>query len=847
MKEFFRRIRYLIHRRRFDEELAGEMEFHREMAARAGGMPLGNALHLREQARDAWGWTWVERLAQDLRYAARMLRKSPGFTAAAVAILAIGIGVNVAAFGFLNLLVLRPLPVRDPATLLRFQRFSPQAYASVLPYPEMAFFREHATTLSAVVAWSPASLTIDGEAKPVKAQFVTANYFSELGAAGSAGRLLDPSRDEAGGAPPVVVLSQGFWQRHFGADASVAGRTIRLNGKPVTVAGVAAAEFSGLSLDNPDLWLPVTQQPYLVNGSTMLTDYSVEHSGEEMWGRLKPGRTPQAAEQELRSLAAVLRASHPDDIWQNETLPSQPGGYATAAMSQSHHGTGTRDANMMVPAAAMIGALVLLILAVACGNLGGLLLARGVARQREISIRMAVGAGKGRLVRQLFTESLLLGLLGSLAGLGTGSVVLRTLLAASGTPPWLDASPDWRVTLFAVAMGFTAAILFGLTPAFQVVRQRHQASLVRQVLIGAQVAASCVLLIVAGLLVRALDRASGDPGFAYQQVLTVDPGLGNHAYSPAKASAYLDTLQQRLAELPGVDAVARASTPPFGNKTVTVGTRVAGRGISIRATSIDPQYFATMKLPLLRGRNLARGETHAVVISQSLAVLAWPTEDPIGKQLDVGDLKPTVVGICGNSRVSEDPDATQAYFPAEAQDQPSMVVLVRTAGRPEGMAGTVASLAKSIDPQVQPEVQLMKNNFQQRLHGAEYSILGVGVLAVVALLLACLGIVGLVAYSVSQRTKEIGIRMALGARPAQIVKIVLRQFSRPVAAGLLVGIGGAAGLAQVLHRVLFGIGSLDPAAYLGAIGLFALTVLVASVVPARRALRVDPVSALRND
>ena len=292
MNELFRRLRYLLNRGRFERELANDMEFHREMAGREGAAHFGNSLRLREEAREAWGWTWIDRFSQDLRYAARMLRKSPGFTLAAVLTLGIGIGVNVAAFGFFNLMVLRALPVRDPGTLLRFQRLSPQSYASVLPYPEMAFFREYSKTLSAVLAWNRSGLTIEGEEKPLKAHFVTANLFSELGAVPRLGRLLDPVHDEASGAEPVVVLSHGFWQRHFGADPLIAGRTIHLNGKPATVAGVASDEFSGLSLDSADVWLPITQQPYFVIGSKLLTDFSVEGSGVAVWGRLQPfGKT----------------------------------------------------------------------------------------------------------------------------------------------------------------------------------------------------------------------------------------------------------------------------------------------------------------------------------------------------------------------------------------------------------------------------------------------------------------------------------------------------------------------------------------------------------------------------
>ena len=848
MNEFFRRLRYLLNRRRFDRELAADLEFHREMAS-GHNRPFGNTLHLREEAREAWGWMWIDRLAQDLGYAFRLLRKSPGFTLSAVLILAIGIGANIAAFGFFNLMVLRPLPVRDPATLVRFQRLSPRAYASVLPYPEMAFFRDHATTLSAVMAWTPSSLRMEHEQKPVQAQFVTPNFFSELGAAASFGRVLDPSIDQTNGAEPVAVLSYAFWQSRFGSDPVAVGKTIHLNGKPVTIVGVASSEFSGLSLDSPEMWLPIAQHPDLVNGSKLLTDYSVDGSGVTVWGRLRPGLAPKAAEQELRSLAAALRAGHPNDIWENESLSGSAGTYATSAINQSHHGTGTRDPNRLIPVAALAGALVLLILAVACGNLGSLVLARGVARAREITIRAAIGAGTGRLVRQLFTESLVLGVLGSAAGLGLGYVVLRGMMAVSGAPPWMDPAPDWRVMLFAIALAFLAAILFGLTPAFQVVRQRHQATLVRQILIGAQVAASCVLLIVAGLLVRTLNHASGDPGFAYRQVVSIDPSLGNNGYSPARAQAYVETLESRLRGLPGVEFVSSSSTPPLGKKTVTIGLEIGGRPISIHPNNVEPGYFQTVNIPLLRGRDLMRGETGVIVVSQSLAVAAWPGEDPLNQQLDIDGRKYRVVGVCGNARVAqlEDRESTEAYFPAGAADMPWMVVLVKTSGPPEDVARSLASIAKAADPEIVPEVQLMKTSFQNRLRGSQYSAVSVSVLALVALFLACLGIVGLVAYAVSQRLKEIAIRMALGAKPSHVFALVLRQFAMPVVVGSVVGLGGAAALSRILRQVLIGIGRLDPVAYLGAIGFFAATVALASLFPARRALQVDPMRALRND
>jgi predicted permease len=854
MGELLRRLHYLLRRHRFDDELAEEMEAHRAMAGPEGSPFFGDTLRLREEARDAWGWTWIDRLGQDVRYGVRLLRRSPGFTLAAVVTVSLGTGVNIAAFGFFNLVVLKPLPVKEPDRLLRFERRSPEAYAGTMPYPEMAFFRDHAQTLSAVLALLPGRVTIDGEDMPASVHFVTANTFRELGGDVTLGRALDPATDADGNASPVAVLGHGFWQRHFGGDSRVIGKLLRLNGRLATVVGVASREFSGLSLDTPDLWLPLEQQPYFVEGSRLLRDASAESGGVRMWGRLQPGVTARAAEGELRTLAAELRRQYPKDIWEGETLASEAGGYATSLTTGDRRGTGAPKTGELYPVFALVGALALLILVVACGNLGSLLLARGVAREREISIRLAIGAGRPRLFRQLFTESLLLAFLASLGGLALGFVVLRVLMSVAGTPAWLDPAPDWRVALFAMGIGFVAAILFGLTPALQIARQRHRGTAVRQLLIGAQVAGSCVLLVVAGLLVRALDRAvSASPGFEYEQVVSIDPALSSHGMAPAGARTYIAALEGRLRDLPGVESVSSASVAPLGRKRVIMGTRVGGRTVEIHMNAVEPEFFGTMRIPLRRGRNLERGESGTLVVSESLAKLAWPGEDPLGRSLPGGENGAgeeavlTVVGVAGNARTvaREDPDAVEAYTLAAEADSASMVVLARTAGPPEGVVPFVAAVAKGIDPRVHPEVQLLKTSFRRRTEDTGYSALAVSLLGLTALLLACLGIVGLIAFAVAERTREIGIRMALGARPPHVLSVILRQFWRPVGIGLLFGVLSAAALAQILRRQLYGISSLDPIAYLAATGLFVATAAVAALWPARRALRVDPIEALR--
>jgi hypothetical protein len=317
VSEFFRRLRYLVHRRRFEAELANDMEFHREMAARAGRRNFGNELRMREHSREAWGWTWLDRLGQDLRYAARILKRAPGFTVMAVLVLAIGIGVNVSAFSLFNMVALKPLPIRDPNAIVRLERRSPTAYTSEMAYPSFLFYQEHAKTLAAAIAvLGVPPMQIDEDVEGAKTSFVTPNYFSELGTPAAYGRVFDPAREAASDAPPVMMLSYGYWQRRFGADPSVIGRTIHLNKKPVTIIGVAPFEFASLGGQHPDIWLAIAQQPYFIDGSKVLSDF--DNSCVRMWGRLAPGVTAKGAEQELKALTSELRHAHPNAVWDNE-------------------------------------------------------------------------------------------------------------------------------------------------------------------------------------------------------------------------------------------------------------------------------------------------------------------------------------------------------------------------------------------------------------------------------------------------------------------------------------------------------------------------------------------------
>lgn len=848
MGQFLRRIYYLLTSRRRARELAEEMEFHREMSASHGGRSFGDPLRLREESRDAWGWTWIERTLQDIRYALRAMRRAPGFTLAAIVMLAVGIGVNVAAFGFFNLVTFKPLPVKNPESLVRFHRAAPGEFSTDLPYPAMAFYREHSRTLSAVLALDFGALMPEDSDKPAKAFFVTNNFLSELGARAAAGRLL-PAEEPRAEDAPVAVLGYDYWQTRYGGDSSIIGQTIRLNGKPVTVIGATSREFSGLSFSPPDIWIPIAHQPYFVAGSTLLTNLSANEDGVDVGGRMRPGVSKQAVAEEMKALTAELRKSHPDHFWKDERLMVEPGGYAQNAGGRSRGNAPSPTMQQkMAPLLALVGTLTLLILAVTCGNIGSLLLARGVARQREISIRTAIGAGRGRLIRQLLTESLVLAAVGAGAAIVLGQAVLKQLFVWTRGPVWLDLSPDWRVIAFTVGMAALAALIFGLTPAVQLVRSSQRASFARLFLIGTQVAASCVLLIVAALLLRAIDRATFmSPGFEYKRVIAVEPRLGFHGFKPEEARGYLDRLNDRLRGVPGVEAVSLAVTPPLGNRSTTLGGEKNGKQFPIYMNFVDPEYFETMRIEVLRGRAVRAGETNAIVVSASLARNMWPGEEPVGQKFSIDDKKFDVAGVVADARANAlaDADAVELYRVVQENDLPGVAVLIRVAGPAEEFARQVAEAARTTDTRVVPSIETLSSAFARKIDGTGRSAAALGVLAGVALALACLGIVGVVALAVSQREKEIGIRMAIGATPAHVLGVVARQFWKPIVIGLIIGAGGASALTQLLRRELYGVSPLDPLAYAAAMGLLALTALAAVLLPARRALRVDPMRALR--
>ena len=828
--EWLRRVWYLLNRKRLERELADEMAFHREMMAAEERAGFGSPMRPGEDVRQVWGWVWLDRLWQDLVYGARVLRKSPGFTATAILVLSLGIGVELTVFR-LVLGELKPPSLPDPDSFVALNRSAPGSMSTLVPYPEFAFFRDQARSFQSVFASSSAQVVL-GEtpagaaAEQVQAEFITAAYFAETGARALYGRLLDAHEDERADAECAALLGQRFWQRRFGADQAVIGQTVKLNGKPVRIVGIMPAGFRGVTGRNNSILLPLAKEPYLVEGSRLLTDWG---SGIWMHARLRKGVAPQASEAETRVLAARLRADWPQQIWKGEWLAAIP-------VSRLD----TKALGIMLLAVS----LVLLVLVVACANLGTLLLARGAVRDREIRIRMALGAARRRVIRQLLTESLLLAILGSLAALALSSIAIKVIVAQSETPDEISRAPDWRVLFATMGIAILAAAVFGLTPALRLTSLAPGGGRGRTVFLAVQVGASCVLLMVSGLLLRGLERlVTQGPGFDFRQVVWIDPGLRAHGYDKASARPVLEALRERVRGIPGMERVALAWLPPWGHRVNALNQD----GRQVRFNHVDEEYLRTMGIQLLRGRTFRPGEPGVALVSEQLANWQWPGADPLGKKLTLGD-PAVVVGVFASVNTSgvENTGAMEIYYPL-GKEWAEAVVVARVARRPANYARAMEDATSALDRKLRPQAQLLETEYQRVVSQSGRMAAAISLLGTVALLLAAIGLAGLTGYTVAQRTREIGVRIALGAGMAQVARAVLAPLVRPVTAGFGFGLLGSAAIATLLRGEIFGLSPLDPIGYLAALVFFSTVLLMATLAPVRRALKVDPSEALRHE
>jgi predicted permease len=823
MGELWRRIWYFLNRSRFERELRDEMDAHRAMKGERGPR-FGNELRLREESADEWGWAWLERLVQDVRFGARLLRRSPAFTLSAIAVLSLGIGVNLAAFQVFDAVALSWLPVRSPETLVKLTRRNPRGSATSFSYPEFAFYRSRSTAILSPIAIVYGTVNI-GDAASVGADFVTANYFTDMGARPLAGRLFDAG-DEQSGATPVILLAERFWRAKLGADPAAVGRVIAVNGHPFTIAGIVPASFPGFH--DRAAWMPVTQHGAAFAGSTLLEDWS-DQGGVSFYARLRGPDGATAAKAELAGLAAALHQMRPADSPDGEWLElHQAGRYLPLD---------DVDNRIML---ALIASLILLVLVAACMNLGVLVLARTLGREREFALRLSVGASRGRILRQLVTEHLILGAVGAAAGCFVAVVATRALAVYTRMPSGIMPHFTIRSASAAVALAVVSSVVFGFTPALQAIRPSASKRFrLRNVLIGVQVAAAGVLLIVSGLLVRGVMRVVRVPlGFDYQQTLLADPDLFAHGAKGPAAEAYWRRLDARVRQLPGVVNAAVTTLRPFGNRVNINRERTV-------FYHVTPSYFETLRIPLQRGRVFRDGERGVAVISEALARRHWAGADPLGQTYQDA----TVIGVVGDAKTVRigETAASECYLAIHAENMPDAVMVVRVTGAPRDFTGTIAALARGEGTGLTPAVQPLVDALEEKLEKPRQVALIASTLGMCALLLAVTGLGGMIAYTVSQRMREIGVRVALGARPAHVVAAIARQFRMPVVGGAFAGSALAAGAGTVLSREMFGVSQFDPLAHGGALLLFAIVSAAAAAPSVRRALRIDPVAALRHE
>ncbi len=889
-------LRALFRKRQVEAELDEELRAYldagvkekmrvglsREQALREARMEMGGMEAVKEGVRSA-GWeNVVESAWRDLSFGWRVLMKGRGGTLMAVAVLAIAIGVNTTAFSIFSSVVLRPLPVKDASQIVNLYRTIPrESRSGVFSYPEYAAFRDHNSVFSGIIAFAGAHMTLatpnrgasSGEPEQVSGQMVSGNYFDVLGAAPVIGRAFSPEEDRDFGAHPVVVFSNGFWQRRFGSDQSLIGKTITLNDLPYTVIGIAPPGFVGTDPDVPDIWVPLAMY-----SNVRFADNAqrVFQNREVGWlravARLKPGVRIEQAQAELAVLAKHFNETATNEYSRSATVTLTPGGF----LSPEERGG-------LIPAAVLVMAIVGLVLLIACANVANLQLARGAARQKELGIRVSLGATRGRLVRQLVLESVLLA--GIAGGLGLLiSYWAAEFLIAVVHPPGerglrLSVAPDWRVLLYALSVSLLTGVAFGLLPALRVSRQSPIAALrgewaepgaamsgsrLRGALIVSQVAGSLFLLVTAGLLVRALGRAQTiDPGFAMKNVTVASPELRRRGYDPARSETFYRQALERLRRLPGVQSVALARTIPLGNSFaqtsfVPEGLKVpAGQPLPVMDfNSVSPEYFEALQIPLAHGRAFtaqeAAARAHVAVISESVARTYWPGQDPIGKQFRQGRKSPLyqVVGVTHDIRnvYLWSGDTPYLYFPVagnEKDDPASLKILVRAQGNQTALRTALPGIVQGLDPSLPVTVRSLEDNLAFWIWPSQVGAAVSATLGFIALLLATLGIFGVASYVVRQRTREIGIRMALGAQPGDVMWLFLRQGGGRVALGILFGLAASLAASRVFSRFLFGLSAIDAVAFAGAAALLALTALAACWIPARRATQVDPLVALR--
>lgn len=853
--ELWRRTWYVLNRSRIERELHAEMAAHR--GKMADPARFGNLLKLREETRDVWGWTWLDQAWQDARGACRVLSRSRGFAITACLILTAGIGLNLMFFQLFNVTMLQPLAVRDPGTLVRFDRRSSSMNSNKVPYPAIQCIRHHNDVLAAVLVLRDSDVTWDEEpGQRFRAAFVSANWFSELGCRPVLGRLFSEAADEtAQAATPVVVVSERFWRARLQSAPDVVGRAIRLNGRLATIAGVVPADFPGLTMRDPQIWLLIDQVGYFEPGNVLI--HAWDSDAAELYARLRPGVSAAAAQQGLASAIREIARAHPAEFHDDEWLDPSSG---------RDRFRNWRDRRKMLTIASLVGALTLLVLMVASANLGNLVLSRSIGRLREFSLRAALGASRARILRQLSIESGVLAGLGSLGGIAAAWWSARLLAAQTPMPAFVDFTPDWRTLAAAATIGFIATAAFGLAPAWMVSRkdlvgamkdggQQTSAGLSRArfrlALIAIQVAGCCALLVVAGALVRGLQRQlAADPGFKFEQVAVLDPELTRHGIAGEAARAYWTRVKTSISAYPEVAESALVLPAPLGDTISQAGYRDVP-SLRVAAMNVEPEFFRLLEIPIVAGRAFVPtdGARTTVIISRHLALAMYGTLDVVGQRFPASRPSKTIVGVSGDAPtiILRGLNGAEQYTPLEPASYADAALLVRARGNPAVLLKPMEAAARTADLRVLPRARLLRQGFEERLREPRLASLVAALTGLLVLTLACLGIFGVVAYNVMLRTKEIGIRRALGADRGRIFELLLRQLAWPAGLGTLCGTMAGLLAATLLEGRPFYLASTDVTAPTGALVVVGTTGIVAALVPALRAMTIDPLRALRHE
>ena len=797
---------------------------------------------------------------QDVRYAVRHLRRQPGFTLVALSILSIGIGLNTALFTLFKEAVLQPWSgVADPLRVVRVHGDDPDIGGLAgLSHPEYRYLAEHATSVTGLVAWRNETVRLDDSGdSDTRITLATANFFQVLTGAMERGRAFLPEEDAPGAPHPVAVLSADLWRRQFDGDPQVIGRIVRLDGVPFRVIGVAPRTFAGSEGSTTRVWIPLRALTLLrPHDSPARGLDSPDNCCSNIAGRLAAGVTREQAASELGLLSERYRRS----------VDAKPRPVTVTATSMML----AREQMTVMVSGAVVFVALLLVLMLACANIGNLLLARAAVRTREIGIRLSLGATRRRLVRQLLTESLVLAAAAGVAGLLMAMQTVPILRAIVGSSDGAGASIeapriDWLVMLCTFAVAGLACLAFGLAPALHATRPRLTLALnadgglthtrwpLRNLLLGVQVAVSVIFLACAGLLVRGVQQAYAiDLGFSLNDVTVVYFDLPANAYDTGRRGAFLRQVAARLYTSEG-SPIGLSTWEPLGGSRGSAPVRHPGQTDDdveqVRTMGVSPGYFDVLRIPIVAGRNFSADESghRPVVVNRRFAALLWPGQNPIGKRFlsrYKDPLEHEVIGVVKDVLTEHvgvvDPMFYNIFGGAL---EPTLLMRTTDTAALARISGVVAAL----DARARIRLMPLAANFRDEIAMSRRTAVMAGAFGSLALTLASIGMFGVFAYVVHQRTREIGIRMALGAQPGDVVRLVLAGHARPVVIGIFLGLAGAMGTARLLRQLMFGISPFDPIAHLGVAVLLALAGCAASYIPARRAVRVDPVIALRHD